>query len=275
MFANLVESGSHRGVYARSGKFFLGTLTVYALAFLAIGVGSIYAYNAHIENDSLQLVSLVTPIESSQVPPIQTRTQSRSAGSTIKNSGDVVVRTPPKMVTTDSRVIPNEVSVAPSRTELPDGTSYRIGNPGPGDNIFGGGTGNKTGNGTGGNGPGGNSRIDEIVKETPPPAMIKETIKPPEPKIIRSTGPINGKAIYLPKPAFTPIARAAHAFGPVNVEVLIDENGKVISARALNGHPLLLNEAVKAAYQARFTPTLLGGQPVKVSGIITYNFVMQ
>jgi TonB family protein len=71
------------------------------------------------------------------------------------------------------------------------------------------------------------------------------------------------------------IARQARANGPVNVQVLIDETGKVISAKAVNGHPMLLAAAQQAAYGARFTPTKLGDQAVKVSGVITYNFVLQ
>src|SRR5687768_296247 len=47
MFGNLIESSSHKTDYARRGSFFLGTLTIYALIFLAIGVGSIYAYDTH------------------------------------------------------------------------------------------------------------------------------------------------------------------------------------------------------------------------------------
>jgi protein TonB len=49
----------------------------------------------------------------------------------------------------------------------------------------------------------------------------------------------------------------------------------VASARAITGHPLLQQAAVQAAYGARFSPTLLSGQPVKVTGVITYNFVAQ
>jgi protein TonB len=58
----------------------------------------------------------------------------------------------------------------------------------------------------------------------------------------------------------------------VNVQVLIDEKGHVISARAVSGHALLRNSAEAAARMARFSPTLLSGQPIRVSGIITYNF---
>jgi TonB family protein len=62
--------------------------------------------------------------------------------------------------------------------------------------------------------------------------------------------------------------------GVISVQVLIDETGRVISAKAVSGSPFLTVEAQKAALQARFTPTILGEQPVKVSGIITYNFVL-
>ena len=59
------------------------------------------------------------------------------------------------------------------------------------------------------------------------------------------------------------------------MQIVVDESGKVTSAKAVSGHPLLLQAAVQAAYQARFSPTLLSGQPVKVSGIITYQFNLQ
>jgi protein TonB len=86
---------------------------------------------------------------------------------------------------------------------------------------------------------------------------------------------LNGKALSLPHPPYPAIARAARASGTVVVQVTIDENGQVISARAVSGHPLLQAVAVAAARQARFSPTKLSGQPVKVTGVITYNFVAQ
>jgi protein TonB len=86
---------------------------------------------------------------------------------------------------------------------------------------------------------------------------------------------INGEAISLPRPIYPPLARTSHVHGQVVVQVLIDEGGKVISAQIVSGHPILAPEAKKAALQARFRPTMLSNQPVKVSGVITYNFVMQ
>jgi protein TonB len=86
---------------------------------------------------------------------------------------------------------------------------------------------------------------------------------------------LNGKAISKPQPAYPAIAKAARASGTVTVQVTVDESGRVISANAVGGHPLLQQAAVAAARQARFSPTLLSGQPVKVNGVITYNFVLQ
>jgi TonB family protein len=88
-----------------------------------------------------------------------------------------------------------------------------------------------------------------------------------------SGGVLNGKAIYLPQPEYPAIAAQAKAAGNVTVQVLIDEAGTVISAHAVSGHPLLQAAAVTAARQARFSPTSLMGEPVKVNGVITYNFV--
>jgi TonB family protein len=90
-----------------------------------------------------------------------------------------------------------------------------------------------------------------------------------------SGGVLNNKAIEKPQPAYPPIAKAARASGTVTVQILVDEEGRVVSANAVSGHPLLQQAAVAAARQARFSPTLLSGQPVKVSGVITYDFVLQ
>jgi len=88
-----------------------------------------------------------------------------------------------------------------------------------------------------------------------------------------SGGVLNGKAISLPKPSYPPAARAVRASGAVNIQVLIIEDGTVFSASAVSGHPLLRAAAREAACGASFSPTSLMGNPVKVSGVITYNFV--
>jgi len=85
----------------------------------------------------------------------------------------------------------------------------------------------------------------------------------------------SGHAIEIPKPEYPPIARAAHVSGTVEVKVLVDFDGSVIAAVAISGHPLLQGASVNAARQARFTPMKYKGEPVKIVGVIQYNFVAQ
>ncbi len=88
-------------------------------------------------------------------------------------------------------------------------------------------------------------------------------------------GFLNGKAVDLPKAVYPEEARKTHAAGTVQVQVLVDETGKVVSAKAIFGPEVLREAAVNAALKAKFKPTLQGGAPVKVSGILTYDFVAQ
>lgn len=74
------------------------------------------------------------------------------------------------------------------------------------------------------------------------------------------------------QPSYPPAAKAVRAAGAANVQVIIDKNGKVVSASAVSGHPLLRAAAVAAARSSKFTPPKLSGQPVKVTGIIVYKF---
>lgn len=87
-------------------------------------------------------------------------------------------------------------------------------------------------------------------------------------------GVINGKAIKMPQPAYPPAAKAVKASGTVSVEVILDEQGKVVSATAVSGHPLLRAAAEEAARAAEFSPTRLSGEPVKVKGVVVYNFIL-
>lgn len=87
-----------------------------------------------------------------------------------------------------------------------------------------------------------------------------------------SGGVMNSRAKSLPAPVYPATARAVNASGAVNVKVEIDEQGKVISATAVSGHPLLRQAAEQAAVEAKFNPTLLSGQAVSVSGVLVYKF---
>jgi hypothetical protein len=90
---------------------------------------------------------------------------------------------------------------------------------------------------------------------------------------VASGGVLNGKATLLAKPPYPPAAKAVRATGAVSVQVLIREDGSVYSAAAVSGHPLLRAASEIAACSSTFSPTSLAGIPVKVSGVIVYNFV--
>jgi len=97
------------------------------------------------------------------------------------------------------------------------------------------------------------------------PTPNKENQKPKGPI---AGGMLNQKAIYMPQPEVP----SGEASGVVLVQVLIDEQGSVIDARPVSGPQHLHAAAVSAARLARFSPTLMMGEPVKVSGTLSYNF---
>jgi len=102
------------------------------------------------------------------------------------------------------------------------------------------------------------------------PTIIADTNPPPKATI--SGGILNGRSINKVKPAYPASAHRAGASGTGEVRVVIDETGKVIWVRAVSGHPLLRQAAEDATWQTRFPITKLSGQPVKVSGVMLYNF---
>jgi len=88
-------------------------------------------------------------------------------------------------------------------------------------------------------------------------------------------GVLNGKAVSQPAPAYPSSPKALHLSGTVKVQVVIDESGKVVSARVLSGHPVFRKPSMDAALRAAFPPSILLGQAVRVKGVIVYNFVGQ
>ena len=109
------------------------------------------------------------------------------------------------------------------------------------------------------------------------PESIKDQ-GPTGPAVQRPVGPVDGgilnpKALELPPPIYPAEARKVGASGQVQVKVLVDETGRVMTADAIFGPATLRMAAIDAARKARFEPLVIGGSAVKVSGIITYDFV--
>jgi TonB family protein len=82
-----------------------------------------------------------------------------------------------------------------------------------------------------------------------------------------------GKATNLVKPAYPQEAKTAGVSGAVKVLVIVGKDGKVESAEAVSGHTLLNSAAEQAALNSSFSPMTIKGVPVKVKGILVYNFV--
>jgi TonB family protein len=110
--------------------------------------------------------------------------------------------------------------------------------------------------------------VIDLDSEPPPTPGPRPILKPV------SGGVLNGTALSLPPPVYPDAAKRSRTAGVVTVDVVLDETGKVVSATASSGPTMLRDSAVQAALKARFSPTKLSGQPVKVSGVINYKFAL-
>lgn len=272
MFEKMVESGpAGRDLKDRRRYFVVSTLLVGVLFSTAVVI-SIFAADYGLGGGQLELVEMIAPVAPEPVAPERPEPQPPTANTSSPSE------LPTRQV--------NMARVEESPTSIPDSVSttqntqmarpatgmYKVGFPdsepvGPGD----------SGRSTAGNGPiglGSTEAKDRPIAEaeeeeaTPPPPVKR----PAASKAPVSRGVLNGSALHLPKPMYSAAARAMGVQGQVTVQVVIDETGRVVSANAVLGHIMLRKEAEQAARGARFSPTKLSDVPVKVTGIITYNF---
>ena len=265
MFNNLIESSSHAREYKRRGSFLLFTGATYLVLFVVTGVASIYAYDARLEQQILEEVTLLSPQEfpTEEVAPASQPDRPRETSN--DNTSNVTERAEAMLSVNHPEVVPEKISAEASKNPpLPETGVVSI----TGRNREAGSVGGPTGPGT----PGARvvpPRQIVTLTDEPPPAPA-----PAAPKTIKVSRVLNSEAISLPPPGYPPLARQTRTQGTVIVQVLIDEDGKVISAKATSGHPLLVPAAQTAALRARFSPTVLGESKVKVQGVITYNFLL-
>jgi protein TonB len=261
MFNNLIESTSHVKEFKRRGSFVLLTTVTYGVVLAIAGVASVYAYDAHLDSQSTELEITMVPF----LPETGPTEAPRSAPRGPANSDRPVTHpertqlidsinpnNPPKGISTAAQPIP----------PAPHGAVLSDRNVDP-DVAIGGGR----------VGPGGTGNTPAVDIGAPPPPPPAPAPKPDPHKVLKISRILNSQAVSLPKPIYPPMAKQIKVQGTVSVQVLIDETGKVIQAKA-TGHPLLIVAAQQAAMQARFSPTIIGETPVKISGVITYNFVM-
>lgn len=266
MFANLIESQSHGKEFKRRGRFVIATAAAYTVLFFVAGIASIYAYDARVEaqTNELELINWVPPVPPVTAQPprnVQPIRRPATSNAPVDPNIRVAERTaivPPP----DPRSIPSAIGVgpvAPPATGPVRLTDRNVNPPGPVSS----------------------DSSDCITCTGARPTGVVVDTKPPEPLPVKpqtQTLPsriLTSKAISLPQPPYPPIAKQARIQGPVSIQILVDERGNVISAHVVSGNPMLTYAARDAAMRARFTPTLLSDQPVKVQGTIIYNFVLQ
>lgn len=259
MFAQLVESSAHAPGGARRLWSLIVAAAVHAAALALLAIWSVLMYEAEPQMRATLVVSpslAPTTTEKAAYAP-------RAASTTGSVSSARAAR---------DRASP----VAPQR--VPEGTAVR----GSGLPPFG-----PTGHAGEINGPpisgsalplgavGSSFREGRSLVEwiEPPPPLPSPSPAKPQPTRAASLGVIYGRALGLTA-KYPEIARRLRIAGTVEVEILVDEKGHVVSARAINGHPLLRAAAIEAARSARFTPTLVAGQPVQARGVIVFRFVL-
>jgi len=276
MFDHLVESQSDIKQTGRSASYFGVTGFILTALFLGLFVWSLFSFDVGgLGGDDLVLDTLVAPVpvpEPEPPPPPDEKPQEKPKTTEVKEE-NVDVRREIIQAMDETPTIPPKLNQERADFEArrrgvitvqgEKDTNAAAGGAGP----------ERPGGGTAGPpAPIATPRPTPAdVDEPPPPPPTPKPTPKPVPKTI-SGGVVNSKATNLVKPPYPPAARAVNASGAVNVQVTIDESGNVISAAATGGHPLLRDAAVRAARSSKFSPTLLSGQAVKVTGVIVYNF---
>ena len=262
MFDKLIVSEPEGADFKGRRNYFLVSSLVVGAVFLTAVVISIYSADIGLGTGEFELTEILPPVDRAAIDPEPPKPQpaqpSRSTSPVPQRQVNMqnLIETP--------TIVPITTSVVPNTQMSRPAEPFQIG---PADTT-------PAGNGQGvapstGTGPVETPPVVVAPPVVPEPQPVKE---PPAVKIV-SGGVVNGNATSLPKPIYSVAARAVNAQGTVDVQVLIDESGRVVSAKAVSGHPLLRLAAENAARSARFTPTTLSKVPVKVTGVIVYNFV--
>lgn len=86
---------------------------------------------------------------------------------------------------------------------------------------------------------------------------------------------LKGSALVRVQPVYPQAAKQLRISGAVLIQVKIDEAGLVSEAKILCGPDIISEAALEAARKWTFKPTLLADKPIKVEGILTFNFTLQ
>lgn len=261
MFEKLVVSTRERHS-SRTARFFFGTSIIYLTGLALAFIISVLVAAPKLADTNSRIGTLIAPL-----PPASGQRTSASYGQQQSAPRPGIYRPAPlDQINRTLNAPPTIVNLnlPPSIGPIGDGPGTREGTGN--DKVFDGAIGIGRG-------------IGEPSTELPPrpvepPASKPQTVDRKSPLRV-STTVLQGKAIDRVTPVYPALALPIRLQGTISVEVIISPEGRVESARAINGHPILMGAAVKAARGWRFQPTLLNNTPVRVTGVITFIFKME
>lgn len=275
MLNQLIESKNHQEEAKRRSGFLVGTLGILVAVLVSGWTYSLFAKSFGMGTGEFEAANLVAPLAvTEEAPP--PKIEIKQEKSPTADSGKIILKdlyddvssakVPPKDMRGEKDVVSaNKFNLKDVElgdyNQIPAQTGRTTSGSSDGCGLCNNDADNKS-----------RTEEDEKAPEVVDKPTPKPTVEPKKNPPTVSLGVINGKASNLAKPLFPPAARQMGISGAVNVQVTIDEKGNVISAAVVSGHPLLRSVALSAAKQSKFTPTLLSNQPVKVTGVIVYNF---
>lgn len=288
MLDKLIESKNNKQESKILKGLLFGTSSIAVCGVITALIFSLFSQNLAMGSNAIELSSLVAPTiipENKPEPPEPPAKSKKITKQNVKT--DIPTRKHNILRLDESPAkVPQNISTSPSNAKARPTTNFRVGSEDldppqvESYNVKASSDSNSKGVGDGfdvGVKPENvKTEKPEIKKTIPKPPPLPP--KPPKPetkkpnKTVVSKGIINGTAKRLVKPGYSAAAKAANIRGQVTVKVLIDENGNVMSAKVVKGHPLLRQGVANAARKSTFSPTFLSDQRVKVSGLIIYNF---
>jgi TonB family protein len=254
MFENLVETCPP--IDGKKSRHFVITSLLYGVLISTLFVTSVLTFNDYPEALELRSMVILPRIELDPPPVSSIAVSSGSNGSNLSESYPRNLNPPQTVSLTPA----TPSSIGRNIAGLPQGRGAGFSVDGIGLNA------SNPSNGT-------NANNGPLLNMHEEPPEIEKEIRPEVRQI--SKGVINSLAVHKPVPVYPLFAKRAGVSGTVTVRVLVDERGSVIEANAVEGPPLLRPAAVDAALRARFSPTLLSGVPVRVTGMIHYRFILE
>jgi outer membrane biosynthesis protein TonB len=220
MFTNLIESSADKSALKRRSSFFLATVASYALFLFAAGIVGVLTYDAQVEAQTTDMLVEMW------IPPVnRAPDQPRPAPRPASNNNRVSPRpTRPVLYESVNNPIKLPETVNANPNPIPPAPPGAIEAPyvsdppaAPSSSPCETCTGNNT------------PTTPVVENRTPPPV-----VETPKPKTLRvSPGVIIAKVVELPKPTYPTLAKQAGVQGPVNVQILVDETGKVVTLPCL------------------------------------------